>query len=93
MEIQNRNSESRGVFTAVDEGKEAGKMTYALKEEQNLVIEHTEVDPTYQGKGVGKKLVDEAAGFARENNLKITPECNYARKVLEKSDRYKDVLA
>lgn len=68
-------------------------MTYSIKEEQNVIIEHTEVDPHYQGQGVGKKLVDEAAKFARDNNLKITPECSYARKVMERFDNYNDVLA
>lgn len=93
MEIKNSNSEARGIFTAVDDEKRAGEMTYSIKDEKNVVIEHTEVDPEYQGKGVGKKLVEEAANFARKNNLKITPECTYARKVMEKSNKYDDVLA
>jgi hypothetical protein len=38
---------------------------------------------------VGKKLIEEAAKFSRENNLKITPKCPYARKVMERSDKYK----
>lgn len=93
MEIKNSNSETRGIFTAVDKEKRAGEMTYSIKDEKNVVIEHTEVDPEYQGQGVGKKLVEEAANFARENKLKITPQCTYARKVMEKSDKYDDVLA
>lgn len=92
MEIKNSNSESRGIFTAINEGKRAGEMTYSIDDE-NVVIEHTEVDPDYRGQGVGKKLIDEAAKFSRENNLKITPECPYARKVMERSDKYSDVLA
>lgn len=93
MEIKNSNSETRGIFTAIDDAKRAGEMTYSIKEQKNVVIEHTEVDPEYQGQGVGKKLIDEAAKFARENNLKITPQCVYAKKVMEKSDKYQDVLA
>lgn len=93
MEIKNSNSENRGIFTAIDEGKRAGEMTYSINEEKNVVIEHTEVDPDYQGQGIGKRLIDEAAKFSRENDLKITPECPYARKVMERSDKYSDVLA
>ncbi|HSI68799.1 MAG TPA: GNAT family N-acetyltransferase [Gillisia sp.] len=92
MEIKKSNSETRGIFTAVENEKRAGEMTYSINEQKNVVIEHTEVNPDYQGQGVGKKLIDEAANFARQNNLKITPECTYARKVMEKSDKYNDVL-
>ncbi|WP_084810950.1 GNAT family N-acetyltransferase [Gillisia limnaea] len=33
------------------------------------------------------------AEYARENNLKIVPACSYAKKVMEKSSYYDDVLA
>ncbi|MCM4160170.1 N-acetyltransferase [Antarcticibacterium flavum] len=93
MQFQNSNSEARGVITAKDRDKEAGKINYSISEEQKLTIEHTEVDPDYQGQGVGKKLVDEATDFARKNNMKIIPKCPYARKIMERADKYKDVLA
>lgn len=91
MKIENKSTDSRGQFEANDNEKRAGIMTYS-RHEDRIVLEHTEVDPEYQGKGVGKKLVQKSAEFARENNLKIVPECNYAKKVLEKSSDYDDVL-
>jgi uncharacterized protein len=41
---------------------------------------------------VGEKLVDAAVEFARENELKITATCPYARKKLENTAEYSDVF-
>ncbi len=91
MNIENKSSDSKGQFEANDNGRKAGFMTYT-KQGDKIVLEHTEVDPEYQGKGVGKKLVEHSVKYARENNLTIVPKCAYAKKVLEKSSEYKDVL-
>lgn len=91
MNIEHDKSESRGIFKAMDDENKAGEMTYSRSGE-TMVIEHTEVDPKFQGKGVGKQLVKEAVSFSRENAIKINPECSYAKKVLTRGDEYKDVL-
>lgn len=91
MNIQHDKSESRGIFKAMEDGSKAGEMTYSRRG-LALVIEHTEVDPDFQGKGVGKQLVKEAVTYSRENNIKIDPECSYAKKVLTRGEEYKDVL-
>lgn len=93
MNIEHNSSESKGEFEAVDSGKSVGKMAYSRSGKDKIIIEHTEVDASYQGKGVGKQLVEKSAEYARENNLKIVPECSYAKKVMEKSSDYDDVLA
>lgn len=93
MNIEHNSSESRGQFEAKDSGKFAGKMVYSQSGSNEMVIEHTEVDSSYQGQGVGKQLVDKSAEYARDNNLKIIPECSYAKKVMERSSDYDDVLA
>lgn len=91
MNIEHNKSESRGIFKAMDDGSKAGEMTYSRRGEV-MVIEHTEVDPKFQGKGVGKQLVKEAVSFSRENAIKIDPECSYAKKVLTRGEEYNDVL-
>ncbi len=92
MKIEHHETTGQGRFEARDENKFAGKLEYSRKEENKMVIEHTEVDPGFQGEGVGKKLVQEAAEYARQNNMKINPVCSYAKKVLERSSDYDDVL-
>ena len=92
MEIQQINDIKRGYFEAVEDGKEAGKMTYTWAGDTKFIIDHTEVSPDFNGKGVGKKLVMAAVEYARANNLKIIPLCPFAKSVFDKVEEIRDVL-
>lgn len=92
MKIEHHETSGQGRFEARDENKFAGKLEYSREEENKMVIEHTEVDPSFQGGGVGKDLVKEAAKFARDHNMKIVPVCSYAKTILERGSDYDDVL-
>lgn len=92
MEIQQINDTRRGYFEAIEDGKEAGKMTYTWAGDSKFIIDHTEVNPDFNGKGVGKKLVMAAVEYARTNNLKIIPLCPFAKSVFDKVEEIRDVL-
>lgn len=92
MEIQQINDTRRGYFEAVEDGKEAGKMTYTWAGDSKFIIDHTEVSPEFNGKGVGKKLVMAAVDYAKANNLKIIPLCPFAKSVFDKVEEIRDVL-
>nr|WP_294780691.1 GNAT family N-acetyltransferase [uncultured Flavobacterium sp.] len=93
MEIQHTNDTKRGAFDAIEDGKEAGKMTYSWAGEDKFIIDHTEVSPDFSGKGVGKKLVLAAVDYARANNVKIIPLCPFAKSVFDKVEEIRDVLS
>ena len=92
MEIQQINDAKRGYFEAVEDGKEAGKMTYTGAGDSKFIIDHTEVSPDFNGKGVGKKLLMAAVEYARTNDLKIIPLCPFAKSVFDKTPDIRDVL-
>jgi len=92
MEIQQINDTRRGYFEAVEDGKQAGKMTYTWAGDSKFIIDHTEVNEEFNGKGVGKKLVMAAVEYARANNLKIIPLCPFAKSVFDKVTEIHDVL-
>ncbi|ABQ06506.1 GNAT family N-acetyltransferase [Flavobacterium johnsoniae] len=92
MEIQQINDTRRGYFEAIEDGKEAGKMTYTWAGDSKFIIDHTEVSPDFNGKGVGKKLVMAAVDYAKANNLKIIPLCPFAKSVFDKVEEIRDVL-
>lgn len=92
MEIQQINDTRRGYFEAVEDGQEAGKMTYTWAGDTKFIIDHTEVNPDFNGKGVGKKLVMAAVEYARANDLKIIPLCPFAKSVFDKVEEIRDVL-
>ncbi|WP_264529821.1 GNAT family N-acetyltransferase [Flavobacterium sp. N502540] len=92
MEIQQINDTRRGYFEAVEDGKQAGKMTYTWAGDSKFIIDHTEVNEEFNGRGVGKKLVMAAVEYARTNNLKIIPLCPFAKSVFDKVAEIHDVL-
>ncbi|MGY0041226.1 GNAT family N-acetyltransferase [Pedobacter sp. NJ-S-72] len=66
MNIEQFNDEKKGSFKAIEDEKVAGEMTYVWAGPGKIIIDHTEVNPDFSGKGVGKKLVLEAVKYARE---------------------------
>lgn len=70
----------------------AAEMFISFPGSNRLVIEHTEVLPGHEGKGYGKRMIEHAVNYARENKLRVIPFCLYAREVLRKTKEYQDVL-
>ena len=92
MLIEQFNRDKTGFFKASEDGIEAGIMTYTWAGENKLIIDHTEVDPAFSGKGVGKQLLMEVVKFAREKHIKILPLCPFAKSVFDKDKTIQDVL-
>ena len=92
IELRNAINGTKGTVQAYEKDKVAGEIFYTLDQDQ-MVIEHTEVDPAFGGKGIGKKLVNGAVAYAREHHLKINPLCPFAHKILTADGQYQDVLA
>ncbi|WP_115461876.1 GNAT family N-acetyltransferase [Winogradskyella aurantiaca] len=91
MEIKQRENEKLGRFFVEIEGKKLALMTYSKAGLGKIIIDHTEVDESLKGQGVGYKLVEAAFEYARENTIKIMPLCPFAAAVFKKR-AYKDVL-
>ncbi len=92
MEIQNRNDGKRGAFFIEDEGKEIALMHYTFSGPGKIIIDHTEVNEAYEGKGLGRKLVKAGVDYAREQHIKILPLCPFAKKIFSITPAYADVL-
>ncbi len=90
--VQQNNNEIRGEFVASIDGNQAGLMTYTWAGADRIIIDHTEVEPAYNGKGVGKEMVYKAVEFARQNNVKIIPLCPFASDTFKKNEDIQDVL-
>lgn len=90
MNITIRFENYRNRAVAYDGDREVGECTFT-RSDSRWVIEHTEVDPLYNGSGIAGKLVDEVARNARETGVKILPLCSYARKRMQKPE-YSDLV-
>jgi predicted GNAT family acetyltransferase len=91
-EVLFKNNDKSGIFYIEKENKTIGKLTFTYKAANKIVIDHTEVDNSQNGKGFGKDLVKNAVDFAREKNLKIIPQCSFAKSVIENTPEFQDVL-
>ncbi|MEO5777268.1 MAG: GNAT family N-acetyltransferase [Flavobacterium sp.] len=83
---------NKGFFHIDIDGKQEAKMTYVFAGEKQIIIDHTEVNPGNEGKGLGKQMVKKAVEYARENNIKIIPLCPFAKSVFDKVPEFRDVL-
>lgn len=92
MEIQQEDDGNKGIFFVEQNQQKIAQMTYVWAGETKIIIDHTEVDDSLGGKGVGKQMVDKAVEFARAKGIKIIPLCPFAKSVFDKVEEYKDVL-
>ena len=92
MQIQHQEVKNKGAFFIEQEGEWVAEMTYSKHLPDKILIDHTEVDEHLQGQNVGTQLIQAAVEFARTNNLKIVPACDFARQVLQKQDEFSDVV-
>lgn len=79
-------------YIGEDESNALAKITFIYKE-NDLVIEHTIVSDALKGQGVARSLVEAVVDFAKKENIKIIPVCDYAKKVLIQDETFRDILA
>ncbi|HLS12282.1 MAG TPA: GNAT family N-acetyltransferase [Flavobacteriaceae bacterium] len=91
--IKIEDNGKKGRFVLLEDGKEAGEMTFVWDGENSIIIEHTNVGKEYGGKGYAKQLMNKAVAFARENEVKIVPVCSFVKAMFEKDESIRDVLA
>ena len=75
------------------DGRRIAELTWVRSGESGIVINHTFVDEILRGHGIARKLLDAAVAWARTNQVRIIPECSYARVVFERDASIRDVLA
>ena len=93
MLIQRKEIDNKGMFYVGQDGAILAEMVYSMSSPGKMTIEHTEVDDSLAGKGVGKQLVATAVEYARANNIRITVLCPFAKKVFDKTPEFRDVLS
>ena len=59
----------------------------------SLTLDHTEVPPELEGRGIASKLARTALDYAREQGLQVVPICPYISKYLKNHSEYLDLLS
>lgn len=92
MLIQHKQTGGKGMFYVGHDGAILAEMVYTMPSDNKMIIEHTEVDDSLSGQGVGKQLLHTAVEYARTNHIKIIPLCPFAKATFDKTKDWQDVL-
>jgi predicted GNAT family acetyltransferase/uncharacterized Fe-S cluster protein YjdI len=93
IRIEREDNGRKGRFVVYVNDEFAGEMTYVWAGTSKFIIDHTGVEESFGGKGLGRQLVMKAVEYARNNALKILPLCPFAKKVFDKETGIGDVRA
>ena len=85
------NPDRQRYEAAVDQAAVAGFVDYQQTDEL-VVLTHTEVDPTFEGRGVGGALARAALDDIRERRLKALVICPFILGWLRNHPEYQDLL-
>ena len=91
MKINHTEENGRGEFYIEEDGSPIAELTYLLNGDATMIATHTGTHPRKRGQGIAMKLVEAAAEYARENNLKISPMCSYVAWAFNKREDLQDV--
>lgn len=88
MEIKHADNK---FFVGEDSSNTLAEVHYVPTGATKLIADHTHVDDSLRGEGVGQKLVERLVAYAREKDLKIVPLCPFVKSQFEKTPDYEDV--
>ena len=88
-EVKDVPENNRYVITS--DGEEAGFAEYILTDTM-ITFTHTEVEPAFEGKGIGGALVREALDDVRTRDLSVLPMCPFVKGWIERHPEYTDIV-
>ncbi|MFG1884990.1 GNAT family N-acetyltransferase [Micromonospora sp. NPDC049102] len=71
----------------------AGFTAYVPRGKDVLVFTHTQVDPGFQGKGVGGALIRATLDQVRARGARVVPQCPFVAAFIDKHPEYADLVA
>lgn len=92
IEISQNESGSKGFFSAFDGNTKVGRISYIYAGKTSMILDHTEVNESYHGQGIGKKILMKIVDSARAKKIEIIPLCPFAKSVFDKTESIRDVL-
>lgn len=90
--VQHEQTPKGGAFFYEENGKRLAEMVYVMTGTGKMIIEHTEVDESLKGQGIGKQLQSSLVNYVREKNIKVIPLCPFAKATFERTKEWQDVL-
>lgn len=83
---------AQGMFYIGEKDNPLAYITYKPVKAGVIAVDHTVVDPSLGGKGVGTKLFETSIDFAKEEQVKIVPVCSFIKAKFDKNPELADLL-
>ena len=84
---------SKGRYEARVEGRDGvGELTFSRMSSSKIIADHTGVDDSLRGTGVGKALVERLIADARSEGFTIVPLCPFVRAQYKRHPEWSDVM-
>lgn len=93
IEVKHEQTTKGGSFYYEVLGNRMAEMVYVMAGDKKMIIEHTEVNPSLEGRGVGKQLLAALIEYVRAKNIKVLPLCVFAKAMFSRTKEWQDVLA
>ncbi len=58
-----------------------------------IAIPHTEVDPAFEGRGLGSRLARAALDDIRQRGMRVAPHCPFIATYIRRHPEYADLVA
>ena len=73
------------------DGRRVGLLDYRLDGER-IALTHTEIDPAFEGRGLGSELVRFALDDARARGLAVLPKCPFVPHFIRLHPQYRELV-
>jgi predicted GNAT family acetyltransferase len=80
------------IEVVTEDGRVAGFSEYLIRD-GDYVFFHTEVDPAFEGQGIGGQIASAVIEFVRDSGTKIVPRCPFILAYMRKHEETHDILA
>ena len=90
--VEHEEAASKGAFYIDKAGQRVAEMTYSRTNATMIIIDHTDVDDSLRGEGVGRQLLNALVDWARSTGTKVLPLCPFAKAQFDKDPAIQDVL-
>lgn len=80
------------LYIGESEDMPKAEITFQKNTNSNLIVDHTFVSDELRGQGIAGQLVEAMVNYAKQEGVKLVPECSYAKGYIEKHNLH-EILA
>lgn len=90
--IRHLQEETRGSFIYLVNDQKLAEMAYTMVAQHRMIIDHTDVDDSLRGQGIGKQMLAALVDYVRTAGIQVIPLCPFAKATFKKIMDWQDVL-